>query len=64
MGQTLKDAMMEDMKRMEDIAIEAGFRIKGAAVRGHTRSQMDWAFAVALKHLLESEVKRGESNKS
>ena len=60
---TLKDAMMDDMRRMEDIAQEAGLRIKGYVVRGKTRSQMDWAFANALLHLLEAYIKRGERDR-
>ena len=57
---TLTDALRDDLQRMEDIAIEAGFRIKGQPVRGKTPSQVQWAVAVALKHLLEAEIKRRE----
>lgn len=57
---TLTDALKEDLQRMEDIACEAGFRVKGYVVRGKTRSQMDWAFAVALKHIIEILLKRVE----
>ena len=60
MGQTLKDAMMEDAQRMEDIAREAGYRIKGYPVRGKTPSQVQWAIAVAVLHLLLAEIKRRE----
>lgn len=55
-------AMKDDMKRMEDISIEAGYRIKGYAVRGKTPSQVQWAVAVAVLHLLQAEIKRREKN--
>lgn len=57
---TLTDALKDDLRRMEDIAIEAGFRTKGFAVRGKTPSQVQWACAVAIQHLLEAEIKRRE----
>lgn len=53
-------ALKEDAQRMEDISIEAGFRIKGYAVRGKTPSQVQWAVAVAVLHLLKAEIKRLE----
>lgn len=59
---TLTDALKDDLQRMEDIATEAGFRIKGYAVRGRTPSQVQWAVAVALKHLIEAELHRRERN--
>lgn len=58
----LIDALKEDMRRMEDISIEAGYRIKGYAVRGKTPSQVQWAVAVALLHLLQAEIKRREKD--
>lgn len=57
-------ALKDDLRRMEDIAIEAGFRVKGFAVRGKTPSQVQWAIAVAVQHLLEAEIKRRERNGS
>lgn len=60
MDSSLIRAMKDDMKRMEDIAIEAGFRVKGQPVRGKTPSQVQWAIAVAVLHLLQAEIKRGE----
>lgn len=57
---TLLDALRDDMARMEDIAIEAGYRTKGFVVRGKTPSQVQWACAVAIQHLLEAEIKRRE----
>ena len=56
----LTDALKDDMRRMEDIATEAGFRIKGFAVRGKTPSQVQWAMANAILHLLQAEVRRRE----
>lgn len=53
-------ALKEDAKRMEDVACEAGYRIKGYAVKGKTPSQVQWAVAVAVLHLLQVEIKRGE----
>lgn len=53
-------ALKEDAQRMEDISIEAGFRIKGYAVRGKTPSQVQWAVAVAVLHLLQAEIRRME----
>lgn len=53
-------SLKEDAQRMEDIACEAGYRIKGYAVRGKTPSQVQWAIAVAVLHLLQAEIKRGE----
>lgn len=57
---TMLDALKDDMRRMEDISIEAGFRVKGYPVRGKTPSQVQWAVAVALLHLLEAEIRRRE----
>ena len=59
---TLTDALKDDLARMEDIAIEAGLRIKGYAVRGRTPSQVQWACAVAIQHLLQAEIKRREKD--
>ncbi len=56
-------ALKEDAQRMEDISIEAGFRIKGYAVRGKTPSQVQWAIAVAVLHLLQAEIRRMERDK-
>lgn len=56
----LLSALKEDAQRMEDISVEAGYRIKGYAVRGKTPSQVQWALAVAVLHLLEAEIKRRE----
>lgn len=53
-------ALKEDAQRMEDISIEAGYRIKGYAVRGKTPSQVQWAVAVAVLHLLNAEIRRME----
>lgn len=53
-------ALKEDAQRMEDISIEAGYRIKGYAVRGKTPSQVQWAVAVAVLHLLQAEIRRME----
>lgn len=53
-------ALKEDAQRMEDIACEAGYRVKGYAVRGKTPSQVQWAVAVAVLHLLQAEIKRRE----
>lgn len=53
-------ALKEDAQRMEDISIEAGYRIKGLPVRGKTPSQVQWAVAVAVLHLLQAEIKRRE----
>lgn len=49
----LVDTLKEDMKRMEDIACEAGFRVKGHPVRGKTPSQVQWAIAVAVLHIIQ-----------
>ena len=59
---TMLDALKDDMRRMEDIALEAGFRVKGYAVKGKTPSQVQWAVAVAVLHILEAEIKRRESD--
>ena len=59
----LIDALKDDAQRMEDIATEAGFRIKGYAVRGKTPSQVQWAMANAILHLLQAEIRRGERNR-
>ena len=61
---TITDALRDDLQRMEDIATEAGFRIKGYAVRGKTPSQVQWAVAVALKHLIEAELHRREQRRN
>lgn len=53
-------ALKEDAERMEDISIEAGYRIKGQPVRGKTPSQVQWAVAVAVLHLLQAEIRRME----
>lgn len=57
---TLLEALKEDAQRMEDISIEAGFRVKGYAVRGKTPSQVQWAIATAVMHLLQAEIRRRE----
>lgn len=56
----LLTALKEDAERMEDISIEAGLRVKGQPVRGKTPSQVQWAVAVALLHLLRVEIRRME----
>lgn len=56
----LLSALKEDAQRMEDISIEAGYRIKGYAVHGKTPSQVQWAVAVAILHLLQAEIRRME----
>lgn len=53
-------ALKEDAQRMEDISIEAGYRMKGYAVRGKTPSRMEWEIAVAVLHLLQAEIRRRE----
>lgn len=53
-------ALKEDAERMEDISIEAGYRIKGLPARGKTPSQVQWAVAVAVLHLLQAEIRRME----
>lgn len=58
----LIDALKEDMRRMEDISIEAGLRVKGQPVRGKTPSQVQWAVAVAILHLLQAEIRRMEKD--
>ena len=59
----LTRALKEDAQRMEDISIEAGYRMKGYAVRGKTPSRMEWEIAVAVLHLLQAEIKRREKSK-
>lgn len=59
----LLTALKEDAERMENISIEAGYRIKGYAVHGKTPSQVQWAMAVALLHLLQVEIRRIEKQK-
>lgn len=54
--------LKEDAERMENISIEAGYRIKGYAVHGKTPSQVQWAVAVAVLHLLQAEIKRREKD--
>lgn len=58
----LLTALKEDAERMEDIATEAGLRVKGQPVRGKTPSQVQWAVAVALLHLLRAEIRRREKD--
>ena len=53
-------SLKEDAQRMEDISIEAGYRMKGYAVRGKTPSRMEWEIAVAVLHLLQAEIRRRE----
>ena len=53
-------ALKEDAQHMEDISIEAGYRMKGYAVRGKTPSRMEWEIAVAVLHLLQAEIRRRE----
>ena len=55
-------ALKEDAQNMENISIEAGFRIKGFAVRGKTPSRMEWEVAVAVLHLLQAEIRRLEKD--
>jgi hypothetical protein len=57
-------ALKEDAQNMEDISIEAGYRIKGYAVRGKTPSKVQWEIAVAVLHLLKAEIRRMEKEKS
>ena len=56
----LTRALKEDAQHMEDISIEAGYRMKGYAVRGKTPSRMEWEIAVAVLHLLQAEIRRRE----
>lgn len=60
MTDDLTRALKEDAQRMEDISIEAGYRMKGYAVRGKTPSRMEWEVAVAVLHLLQAEIRRRE----
>ena len=57
-------ALKDDAQRMENISIEAGYRIKGYPVRGQTPSQVQWAVAVAVLDLLKAEIKRMERDKN
>jgi len=58
----LLNSLKEDAERMEDIATEAGLRVKGQPVRGKTPSQVQWAVALAVLHLLQAEIKRRGKN--
>lgn len=59
---TLKDAMMDDMRRMEDIAADCGVRANASPYIGDSKKtdRFFWAVAVAVLHLLLAEIKRRE----
>lgn len=59
---TLKDAMMDDMRRMEDIAADCGVRANASPYIGDSpkTDRFFWAVAVAVLHLLLAEIKRRE----